>query len=97
MASTDLDSIRWAVEALQWVKLRKAELAQVEKDARDAVEEALGDNTEGSLDGHPVVTWKFHKRNALDQSVLKQTFPDIYEVCKKVSEVRRFEVVDHDE
>ena len=94
MASTDLDSIRWAVEALQWVKLRKAELAQVEKDARDAVEEALGDNTEGSLDGHTVVIWKFHKRNALDQAFLKKAYPEIHELCKKVTEVRRFEVVD---
>jgi predicted phage-related endonuclease len=94
MASTDLESLRWAVETLQWVKQRKAELKLAEDQARDAIEQALGDNDAGSLDGHDVIAWKSHKRVALDQQVLKQTFPDIYEVCRKTTEVRRFEILD---
>jgi predicted phage-related endonuclease len=94
MASTDLEGLRWAVETLHWAKQRKAELKELEDQARLAVETALGDNDTGSLDGHDVVTWKYHKRAALDQQALKQTFPDVYEVCRKTTEVRRFEVVD---
>jgi|694.fasta_scaffold16184_2 predicted phage-related endonuclease len=92
--AVDLERIRWAVEALQMVKDRKAELKATEEMARDALEQALGDSDEGELDGHVVVTWKFIKRNALDQKFLRDTYPDLYESCKRVTEVRRFEVVD---
>jgi len=92
--AVDLEKLRWAVETLRWTKERKAELKAAEDAARDALQQALGDNDEGKLDGDVVVTWKFHKRNALDQTFLKDTYPELYESCKKVTEVRRFEVVD---
>ena len=92
--AADLDSLRWAVETLQWAKQRKAELKEAEDRAKSAIEEALGDDAEGTLDGHTVITWKFHKRRALDQKTLKATFPDVYEVCMNTTEVRRFEVVE---
>ena len=94
MAKVDLEKLRWAVETLRAVKDRKAELKAAEELARDAIEQALGDNDEGELDGHPVVTWKYFKRKALDQTFLRETYPELYESCKKVTEVRRFEVVD---
>lgn len=92
--AVDLEKLRWAIETLQWTKARKAELKAAEDAARDALEQALGDNDEGELDGHVVVTWKFFKRNVLDQTFFKDTYPDLYESCKKVTEVRRFEIVD---
>ena len=94
MAKVDLEKLRWAIEALREVKNRKAELKATEELARDALQQALGDSDEGELDGHVVVTWKFYKRNALDQTFLKDTYPDLYESCKRVSEVRRFEIAD---
>lgn len=92
--AVDLEKLRWAVETLRMLKGRKAELKEAEDRARDALEEALGDNTEGELDGHVVVTWRYFKRNSLDQQFLKQTYPELYETCRRVSEIRRFEVVD---
>lgn len=94
MAHVDLEELRWAVESLQWCNQRKAELKELETKARDAIEEALGDNTDGVLDGETVVTWKYSKRVALDQKVLQKSYPDVYEACKGVTEVRRFTVVD---
>jgi len=94
--AVDLDQLRWAVETLRWTKTRKQELKELEEKARDAIEEALGHDTEGILDGDVAVTWRYHKRTALDQQALKTTFPDIYEVCRRTTEVRRFEVEDHD-
>jgi predicted phage-related endonuclease len=94
MAKVDLEKLRWAVETLRTVKDRKAELKAAEELARDAIEQALGDNDEGELDGHPAVTWKYIKRNALDQKFLRETYPELYESCKRVTEVRRFEIVD---
>jgi len=94
MPAVDLEKLRWAVETLRMLKERKAELKEAEDRARDALEQALGDSDEGALDGHVVVTWKFLKRNALDQKFLRETYPDLYESCKRVTEVRRFEIVD---
>ena len=91
---TDLDELRAQVELLRWCKEKKAEIKEVETAARAAVEAALGDDDTGTMDGHPVITWKFHKRTALDQGFLKQAYPDLYETCKRTTEVRRFEVLD---
>lgn len=92
--AVNLEQLRWAVETLRAVKERKAELKAAEEMARDAIENALGDNDEGELDGHTVVTWKYIKRKALDQKFLRDTYPELYESCKRVTETRRFEVVD---
>ena len=93
----DLERLRWAVETLREVRSRKAELKAAEELARDAIEQALGDSDEGALDGHVVVTWKSFKRNSLDQKFLRDTYPELFESAKRMTEVRRFEVVDDDE
>jgi predicted phage-related endonuclease len=94
MTQVDLDRLRWAVEAMRYIKERRAELKELEDRARPALEEALGDATEGTLDGDVAVTWKYSKRRALDQRLLRTTFPEIYETCRTVTEVRRFEMPD---
>jgi len=94
MTRVDLDKLRWAVEAMRYIKERKAELKELEDRARPALEDALGDATEGELDGHTVVTWKYHKRRALDQAVLRNSYPEIYESCRVTTEVRRFEITE---
>lgn len=94
MTQVDLEKLRWAVEAMHYVRERKAELKELEDKARPALEEALGDATEGILDGHVAVTWKFYKRRALDQKALKAAFPEAYETCRVTTEVRRFEIAE---
>lgn len=90
----DLDELRAQVELLRYVKEKKAELKVIEENARAAIEAALGDHDEGSLDGEPVIRWRFHKRTALDQKLLKEVFPDVFEECRRTTEVRRFELVE---
>lgn len=93
----DLEELRAQVELLRWCRDKKAEIKQIEETARAEIEAALGDHDdEGSLDGEPVIRWRFHKRSALDQKLLKETFPEVFETCKRVTEVRRFEVVEPD-
>lgn len=96
MSRRNLDELRAQIEILRYCRSKKAELKALEDNARAAVEEALGDADEGTVDGEPAVTWRFHKRTALDQRVLKQSFRDVYDVCLRTSEVRRFEIVDDD-
>lgn len=86
----DLEEVRWAVEALRFVKQRKAELKDVEDQARDAIEQVMGEDSAGVLDGHVAVTWKHQKRRALDQKLLKASYPEIAELCTTTTETRRF-------
>lgn len=90
---TDLNGLRAHIEILQFCKQRKAELADLENNAKAAVQEALGDDDTGLLDGEAVVHWRRHKRTTLDQRLLAATHPDIYESCRTTTEVRRFEVI----
>lgn len=92
--STDLSHLRVQVDILRAVKAKEAELKALKENARAAIEDALGDSDVGTIDGEPVVTWKFHKRVALDQKVLKSSFPDVFDECVRTTEVRRFEICD---
>lgn len=91
---TDLAELRAQVEILKWCKAKRAEIAELEAAAKDAVQAALGDDEEGVIDGEIVITWKAHKRVALDQRYLKKTFPEVAAECQVTSEVRRFEVAE---
>lgn len=90
--NTDLTALRGQVEALRWCKARRAEIEEIEAAAKAAVQDALGDNDTGTIDGDTVVVWKSHKRTQLDQAYLKKTFPQVHSECLITSEVRRFEV-----
>ena len=94
MSRANLDNLRSQIELLRFVKDRKAELKELEDTAKEAIQAELRDCDEGTLDGHVVVTWRSHKRSALDQKLLRQAYPEAYENCKRTTEVRRFEIVD---
>lgn len=91
---SDIDHVLAQIEILRWAKNRRAEIKDIEDAAKAVVQEALGDNDEGVIDGHVVVTWKSHKRTALDSAALKREQPDTYALYSKTSEVRRFEVLE---
>lgn len=92
--STELDKLRNQVELLKWAKAREAEVKQVKETARAAIEAALGDDDTGTVDGEVVVTWKGHKRTALDQKLLRQLYPEVDAECRTTTYVRRFEIHD---
>lgn len=89
---SDLNDVRAQVEILRWCKTRRAEIKELEDQAKAVVQAAMGDDDTGTIDDQPAITWKAHKRTALDQSYLKKQFSDIYQECLTTSEVRRFEV-----
>lgn len=93
MPKINLEPVRPHVEILRWVKRRKAELKELEENARSAVEVVMGEADEGELDGETVVTWHRHKRRTLDQSALKDAEPYVHEEYMTTTVVRRFEVV----
>lgn len=91
--SVDLESVRAHVDILVWAKARAAELKDIEKNARDAIEEALGDNEIGELDGHPVVTWAMHKKRVFQQAKFKEAHPELVEAFTETVEGRQFKVI----
>lgn len=67
-----------------------AELKQMQETSRAVIEEALGDNDIGTLDGKEVVTWKHVESERVDLQMLKDLYPEIYEHCTYTSKSRRF-------
>ena len=94
MHGTNLDDLRAHVALLRWAKARKAEIKEIEDNARHAVEQAMGNSDLGLIDGKPAIAWKSHKQRRLDQKALKAAHPDLVDSYTMSSEVRRFEVID---
>lgn len=89
----DLGELKGHVEILRYCKSQMADLEEMRERSRAVIEEAMGDNEIGEIDGEPVIKWEHSKRRALDQKILKAKFPDVREECMTTTEVRRFEVL----
>lgn len=88
----DLNKVRAHVEILRYVKARKAELKEMEDNSRAAVEEAMGEQEVGMLDGELAITWKHKKVKRLNQKALKAAEPGTYATYCDTAEQRSFEV-----
>ena len=91
-----IDAMKANLAILRHCKEKKAELDELEQNAKAAIQAALGDHEIGLIDGQPAVTWKYVRRNAIDQKALKQRYPEIAAEVMAVSESRRFEVARND-
>ena len=91
--SVDLDAIRSHVDILIYAKRKEAEIKELLASTRAAIEEAMGDNEIGLIQGYPVVRWTFVKTNRLNQRKLKDDHPDLVAEYTEASESRRFEVL----
>lgn len=90
----ELDSVRGEVQALQQITAQIKVLSDTAKTMRARIEDALGDQDTGTLDGQIVVTWKPVKSNRFDQAAFKKAHPDLAAEFMTVTESRRFTVVD---
>jgi hypothetical protein len=55
---TDLSPLADTLETLRVARAEIAKWTDVKNAAEERIKEALGDDTEGTIDGHAVVTWK---------------------------------------
>lgn len=90
----DISHVAQHVEILRHVKAEQSRLKEIEAAARAMIEDAIGDDEVGTVDGKVVVTFKHIKSNRLDQGLLKSLHPDVYEDCKAVGESRAFKVAE---
>jgi hypothetical protein len=93
VTNVDLNAVRGHVEVLKWCGDRLSEIRELQKNARDAIEEVLADNEIGELDGKTVITWASHKKRQLNQAAMKEAHPDIVEEFTDSVEQRTFRVV----
>jgi predicted phage-related endonuclease len=88
----DLESVRAQLEILSYVQSQRAMLKDMEESAKAAVQEALGENEIGALDGKIVVTWKHVKSMRLNQKAFREKLPDVHALYSEYTESRRFMV-----
>ena len=89
----NLEPVRAHLEILRFCRERRRELDEMEARSRAAIEEKLGDNEIGEIDGQPAVRWKYVKSRRLNHTILKERFSDVREECMEMVEGRRFEVL----
>lgn len=88
----NLNQLRGHVEILQFVKARRAEIDLMEEHARAAVEEAMGEDEIGEVDGKIVITWRHTKSRRFNQSQHKAQEPGCHEIYMQASDGRQFKV-----
>lgn len=92
MSIQDLSDVRGHVETLQWIEARKAELDELGKNARAAIEEKMGGHDTGVLDDEIVIIWSHYKENRLDSKALREAHPEIAAEFTNANARRRFTV-----
>ena len=89
-----LDDIAGWVEVLRRAQAEKQRAEDVIAQAREHIEDALGDSEIGTVNGEPVVRWTFVHANRFDQKRAKAFLGDEYDACLVTSSSRRFSLVD---
>jgi predicted phage-related endonuclease len=91
LEAIEIDNMQANLAILRHCRMKKAEIAELEQNARAAIEAALGDCEAGIIGGRIAVTWKRSTRSAINQKLLRDRFPDVAEQVTTVTEVRRFD------
>jgi predicted phage-related endonuclease len=92
------------VDIAGWIELYKKSTAEIKAleekaaTAKEKIQEALGDNEVGLIDGRPVVRWTKVSALRLDAAKAKDILdPKVYEYLCSPSHSRRFSLVNDDE
>lgn len=91
-----IDSFAHIIGALRRIKLKQTRLSKERKEHEMVLKAALVamGATVGTVAGVPVVSFDSSMRIALDQSVLKERYPDVAKECSDISEVWTFRLLD---
>lgn len=73
-----LDHLAREVALLRWVKEQRERLKEIEADPKAAVEDALGNDEVGTINGQEVITYKFSKPNKFREAQFKADHPDLH-------------------
>lgn len=94
LQSAAIDEIVGWVTVLRKATEEKKRAEEVIAQAREKIEDALGDAEVGTVDGQPVVRWTFVRSERFDQKKAKALLGDDAAACIVPIETRRFTLVD---
>lgn len=94
MSDVELDTLTPTINLYTDALARIKEWEDIAKQCRAAIEQRLGDNEIGLLNGRVAVRWSHTTSNRLDQTLLKANYPEAYRACQTPSTSRRFTLVD---
>ncbi|MBP2320461.1 hypothetical protein JOF56_000846 [Kibdelosporangium banguiense] len=89
----DLTSLKPVWDALLAARAEEARAAQVAKNMRAIIEDWLGDNEYGTLDGRRVVSYKSSERIILSEKLVRERHPDVARECEDIIPIRSFRVL----
>ncbi|ALF01427.1 hypothetical protein SEA_LILPHARAOH_48 [Mycobacterium phage LilPharaoh] len=92
----DVSDLKGQLDLLAHARSEKAKWAEIEKGAKAAIEEALGHDDVGTIDGKVVVRRKEIKSNKFDQSALKKAAPEVFEAFVKTTVSYRMDLVEEE-
>jgi predicted phage-related endonuclease len=87
---------RTAQRAVRELRALRAEMDELKikiADRESKIKAAMGEYQEATVGGVPVVTWKLSLRTQLDQTKLKENYPDAVAQCTKHAYVRTFKLL----
>lgn len=90
----DIDDVAGWVEVLRRAQAERQRAEEVIAQARERIEDALGDAEVGTVAGTPVVRWTFVRSERFDQKKAKALLGDDAAACIVPTESRRFTLVD---
>jgi predicted phage-related endonuclease len=98
MTAKPIDELATYIDLMRAAQRDKAKAEEVIARCRDLIEEALGDNDEGTIGGEVAVTWRTVTARRLDQQKVKTVMPaDLLNQCWTETTSRRFQLVDSDD
>lgn len=90
----ELDDMAVLVEDLRVATGERMRWAKREDELKAAIQGALGERETGTVNGEPVVAWRWHLRHAFDQKAFKERHREIYRDFLVTSRYRIFSLYD---
>ena len=89
----DLSEIRQAFEIYKWALDEIKKLEGQRDEARSTIEEFLGDDQEGSIEGRKALTLTEQKRTTFNEKLAVQMFPVLKDIPRSETKYRRLRLV----
>lgn len=89
----DVSEIKGHIDLLAHARIEKKKWEEIEKNAKAAIDEVLGGDDEGMVDGQVVVKRTRNKVTRLSGRLVQSLHPEVYAECLDSSEQTRLTVV----
>ncbi|QWY80880.1 hypothetical protein SEA_CHEETODUST_54 [Mycobacterium phage CheetoDust] len=89
----DISAVKGHVDLLAHARIEKKKWEEIEKNAKAAIDEALGGDDEGTVGGEVVVKRSRTKVTRLSGKLVQSLHPAVYAECLDTNEQTRLSVV----